>query len=363
MKEIFKKRVKRIQKVLTRKQAGLLILCPENRRYLSGFPAEDVSIIEKSGALLITPKEAFLLTDPRYQEEAKECAPLFEPIIYRHGLLQELSRIVPKLGLKKLLFEELYLSHAGFKTLEKKLPQVELEGIKGFVERLRAIKDESEISLIRQALKIAEEILQEASKMLSPGVTEKEIAARIIELSHRLAEGPSFPPIVASGPMSARPHAEPSSRKLQVGEPVIIDMGVKYQGYCSDITRTFCVGKVSSRFKEVYQLVLQAKEAAEKEICAGVYAKVPDSTARKVFKQAGVEKHFWHSLGHGVGLAIHEAPSLSFRSRKKLKTGHVVTVEPGLYFPDWGGVRLEDMVVVREEGYERLNRMGFIHFD
>ena len=362
MKGVFQRRLKRIQKVLTRRQAGLLILCPENRRYLSGFPAQDVSIIERSGALLITPKEAFLLTDPRYQEEAKECAPSFEPVIYRHGLLHELSRVVPKLGLKKLLFEELYISYAGFKALERRLPQIELEGLKGLVERLRAIKDESEIALIRQALRIAEEILTKVSGMLSPGVTEKEIAAKIIELSHRLAEGPSFPPIVASGPMSARPHAEPSSRKLQTGEPVIIDMGVKYQGYCSDITRTFCVGRPSSRFKEIYQLVLQAKEAAQKEIRAGIYAKVPDSIARGIFKQAGVEKYFWHSLGHGVGLNIHEAPSLSFRSREKLRAGHVVTVEPGLYFPDWGGIRLEDMVVIREWGSERLNQMGFLQF-
>jgi Xaa-Pro aminopeptidase len=356
----YERRVKHLQRSLARRKAAFLVLCQENRRYLAGFSPEDVSLTERSGALLLTPKEAFLLTDPRYQEEARECAPLFEPVIYRRGLVAELSRLLPRLGVKRLLFEEAYLSVAGYKRLKEKLPEVSLEGVKGFIERLRVIKDEEEVAFIRRALALAEEILTEAAELIAPGRTEKEIAAKIIELSHRLADGPSFPPIVASGPLSARPHAEPSARTLRPGEPVIIDMGVKYQGYCSDITRTFCVGTPTPRFLEVYRLVLRAKEAAEKEIRAGVLARVPDLAARQVFKEAGVEKYFCHSLGHGVGLAIHEGPSLSFRSRKKLRSGQVVTVEPGLYFPDWGGIRLEDMVVVREGGAERLNHLGFL---
>ncbi len=363
MKKELTRRLKRLRATLARKKAALLVLSPENRRYLSGFPPEDVSLSESSGALLITTKEAFLLTDPRYQEEAKECEPLFEPVIYQRGLWPELARLGPKLGLKKLLFEEVYLSYAGYQALKKYLPKVDLEGTKGLVERLRAVKEEEEISLIKKSLAIAEDILAEASRLVLPGRTEKEIAARIIELSYRLAEGPSFPPIVAAGPHSARPHAEPRDYRLRPGEPVIIDMGVKYQGYCSDITRSFCVGKPDAKFKEIYQLVLKAKEAAQKEIKAGIYARVPDLAARDLFKEAGVEKHFWHSLGHGVGLAIHEAPAVSFRSRKKLRAGQVITVEPGLYFTDWGGVRLEDMVVVREGGAERLNRLGFLRFD
>jgi len=338
---------------------AFLVTCPENRRYLSGFPAEDVSLQESSGALLLTRTEAFLLTDPRYQEEAKECAPLFEPRIYRRGLVAELEKLLPLLGVRSLLLEPHCLSLSLFRRLAKRLTSVELKEAPPLVERLREIKDPAEVETIRRSLALAEEILEAVSREIRPGVTEKALAARIIEMAYRVAEGTSFPPIVASGANAAKPHAEPAEKELRAGEPLIIDMGVKWRGYCSDITRTFCVGEADARFKEVYSLVLKAKEAAEKLLASGVPARVPDQAAREVFKEAGVEKHYWHSLGHGVGLAIHEPPSLSFRSRKKLRAGQVVTVEPGLYFPGWGGVRLEDMVVLKEDGFERLNRLGF----
>ncbi len=356
-----RERLRRLKLALAARRAdALLVLSPENRRYLSGFPPLDVSLTESSGALLITRREQFLLTDPRYREEAKECAPLFEPVIYERGLFAKLKELAPLLGLKRLLFEELYLSVAGEKALKKALPEVEHLGVRGLVEGLREVKDDEEIALLRKALEIAEEIMTRAESLIRPGVSEKEIAAEIIALSHRLAEGPSFPPIVASGVYAARPHAEPSEKELKPGEPVILDLGVRYQGYCSDITRTFCVGEPTPRFRKIYLLVLEAKRAAEKEIAAGVPARQADLAAREVFRRAGLEAHFWHSLGHGVGLAVHEAPALSRRQRRRLKAGHVVTVEPGLYFPDWGGVRLEDMVVVREGGFERLNRLGFL---
>lgn len=354
-------RLRRLKLALAAREAdALLVLSPENRRYLSGFPPLDVSLTESAGALLITRTSQFLLTDPRYREEARECAPLFEPLIYEQGLFRKLAEILPVLRVKKLLFEETHLSLAGFKALKKALKGVELLGVSGLVERVREVKDEGEIALLRQALEIAENILSRVSQMIRPGMSERELAAEIISLSYRWAEGPSFPPIVAVGPNAARPHAEPTETKFQPGQPLIIDLGVRYQGYCSDITRTFCVGEPTARFREVYTLVLEAKRKAEEKIAAGVPARVPDLAAREVFRKAGLEDRFWHSLGHGVGLAIHEAPALSRRQRRKLKAGHVVTVEPGLYFPDWGGVRLEDMVVVKERGLERLNRLGFL---
>lgn len=353
------RRLRRIKRSLAARKAALLVLGPENRRYLSGFPPLDVSITESSGALLITTQGQYLLTDPRYREEASLSRPLFEPVIYTRGLFKTLAELLPSLGVRRLLFEEAYLSVLSWKLLEKKLPQVELSGVTGLVERLREQKEPEEIHLVQTALSIAEEILEEVAREIHPGVTERQLAAKIISLSYAKSEGPSFPPIVASGVLAARPHAEPSEKKLALGEPVIIDMGVRYQGYCSDITRTFCVGPPTPRFREVYRLVFKAKAAAERELRAGRPAREVDLAARRVFQEAGVEKHFWHSLGHGVGLAIHEGPTLSKRSRKLLKAGHVVTIEPGLYFPDWGGVRLEDMVVITEKGFTRLNQLGF----
>ncbi len=355
----YKKRLSRLRKAFLPRAEAFLITCPENRRFLSGFPSEDVSLQESAGALLLTRKEAFILTDPRYQEEAKECSPLFEPRIYRHGLEAELEGLLSLLKVRSLLLEPHCLSWAFFNRLQKRLSAVELKEAPPLVERIREIKDAEELEAIRKSLRIAEEILESIVPRIRPGITEKALAAQIIEMAYRRAEGPSFPPIVASGPNAAKPHAEPSEKELRLGEPLIIDMGVKWCGYCSDITRTFCVGKPEQRFKEVYSLVLKAKEEAEKVLAPGELAKRPDLVAREVFRRAGVERNYWHSLGHGVGLAIHEPPSLSFRSRKKLKAGQVVTVEPGLYFPDWGGVRLEDMVFLKEGGFERLNRLGF----
>ena len=355
---ILKKRLRRLRLSLARKKASFLVLNPENRRYLSGFSPEDVSLVERSGALLITPQQAFVLTDARYREEAQECSPLMEPIIYKRSLVKELGTLLPALGIKRLLFEEDYLSVAHYKALKKELPSVAFEPSGKLVERLRECKSTEELQTLKKALGLAEDILRHIAPKIRAGVREREIAAEIIALSYKLAEGPSFPPIVAAGPHSARPHAEPSDCRLQSGQPLIIDMGVKFRGYCSDITRTFCVGGATSRFQEVFDLVYRAKKAAEATLRPGVEARVPDLEARRVFQEAGVERHFWHSLGHGVGLAIHEAPSLSFRNRKKLRANQVITIEPGLYFPDWGGVRLEDMVVLTGEGFERLNSLG-----
>ncbi|WP_457755555.1 M24 family metallopeptidase [Thermodesulfatator indicus] len=358
--EVRQRRLRRVRLSLP-KEGALLVTCQENRRYLSGFSPEDVSLNESSGALLITKKDAFILTDPRYQEEAKECEPLFEPRIYRKGLIAELAKLIPLLEIKTLLIEPRYVSVALLRGFEKKF-SVKIDEARPVIERMREIKDQEEIEAIRKALAIAEEILSEVAKEIRPGVTEKELAAKVIMMSHKMADGLSFPPIVASGPNAARPHAEPTDKPLKPGEPVIIDMGVKWQGYCSDITRTFFVEKATGKFKYIYKMVKKAKEAAEQKLKAGVKAQEPDEAARTVFRQEALERHFWHSLGHGVGLAIHEAPTLSYRSHRKLKAGHVVTIEPGLYLPDWGGVRLEDMVVVTDEGFTRLNSLGFLDF-
>ncbi len=322
---------------------GLLISSPENRRYLSGFSPQDVSLKESAGFLLITPAEAFILTDPRYREEARETT-LFEPVIYRRGWAQALANLLRRLKLKQLFYEEQFLSCARLKALKKILRRVRLSGVSGLVERFRETKSPEEINLLREAEARAREILDLLEREIRPGLTEKEIAWRILELCHRLGEGPSFPPIVASGPNAARPHADPTDRTLRKDEVVIVDLGVRYGGYCSDLTRTFFLGEVPETLREAHHLVREARARARAHLVPGRPIREADRAVRRFFREKGVLAHYLHALGHGVGLEVHEAPSVSYRSRRKFRPGQVVTLEPGLYFPGLGGVREEEMV-------------------
>ncbi|QJA05662.1 aminopeptidase P family protein [Thermosulfurimonas marina] len=337
-------RLKKVQRWLRRRGGGaLLVSSPENRRYLAGFSPEDVSLKESAGFLLITPQEAFLLTDPRYREEAAE-NPFFEPVIYHRGLAEALAPLIRKLGLRRLFYEEIYLSCARLKALRRKLPRVKMEGVSGVVERLRETKDPEEIRLLKEAEARAREILKILDQEIRPGRTEREMAWRILELSYRLGEGPSFPPIVASGPLAARPHAEPTERVLQEGEAVIVDLGVRYRGYCSDLTRTFFLGKVPERLREAFYLVKEAQRLARPLMQPGRKVAEADRAVRSLFRKHGVLQNYLHSLGHGLGLEVHETPPVSYRSRRRFRKGQVVTLEPGLYFPGLGGVREEEMV-------------------
>ena len=344
---VYEIRLNKIKRWLKRhKFDGILISSPENRRYLSGYTPQDVSITESAGFLLITPSEAFILTDPRYQEEAQNLS-LFEPVIYRKGLARALSSLAERLKIKVLLYEENYLSCGRLKALKKALPKVEFSGVSGVIEKWREVKDQEEMRLLEKARELALKIFRILSKEIQPGRTEKEIAWRITELSHRLGEGPSFPPIVASGPNAARPHAEPEDKPLRSGEVVIVDLGVKYRGYCSDLTRTFFLGRVPERLREAHHLVKEAQRLAQPYMKPGLKIREADRKVRAFFQKAGVLQNYLHSLGHGLGLAVHEAPAVSFRSRRRFKVGQVVTLEPGLYFPGLGGVREEEMVFIR----------------
>ena len=343
---MYERRLARLRKWLKRHEFdGLLVSSPENRRYLSGYRPEDVSLTESAGLLLITSSEAFILTDPRYQEEARSLS-LFEPVIFRKGLVKGLFSLVKKLKIKRLAYEEEYLSCGRLRKLRKALSEVELCGISGIVERWREVKDPEEIRLLKKARDLALEILRILSDEVQPGRTEREIAWRIMELCHRLGEGPSFPPIVASGPNAARPHAEPEDKPLRPGEVVIVDLGVRYGGYSSDLTRTFFLGRVSDRLRKAHQLVKEAQNLARPYMKPGLPIREADRVVREFFQKHGVLRNYLHSLGHGVGLAVHEAPTVSYRSARKFRAGQVVTLEPGLYFPGLGGVREEEMVFI-----------------
>ncbi len=343
-----------------RKLDGLLITQPENRRYLSGYTATDSSISETSGVLLIPVKGTpFLLTDSRFELHAKEEAEGFEVVLYPKGMLALLKNLLPKLKIKRLGFESHYMLHSSAEKMSSALGKknVELVPLTELVEKMRLRKQSEEIEKIQKSVLLNEEVFQEVFKGLKPGMTEVEVALQI-ENTMRLkgAERPSFDTIVAGGPNGALPHAVPSNRPLKKGEPVVIDMGLILDGYCSDMTRTVVLGTPDSKTKKLFRLVRKAQKAGMAAIKAGVVAKDVDRAARQVIEKAGYGDKFGHGLGHGVGIAVHEPPSLSKRSRKKLKEGMVVTVEPGIYLPGWGGIRLENMVEVRADGCRNFNR-------
>lgn len=355
------KPLEKIKAAIRRKSAdALLVTQPENRRYLSGYTATDLSITESSGVLLVPGRGTpFLLTDSRYHLQAEKEATGFEVVLVRSSLLGTLKKMLPQLGIHRLLFESHYQLHAtAVKLIDLgKKQNIEMVPVSGMVEKLRVVKSAEEIEKIRQAVDLNELVFQEIYQNLIPGQTEREVAIAIESaMMLKGAEGPVFPTIVAAGPNAAAPHAVPTDRVIKERETIIIDMGLKLNGYCSDMTRTVVLGKPDKRIKEIIRLVRKAQRAALQTIKAGILAKEADRAARKIITEAGFGKYFGHGLGHGVGLAVHEPPSLNRMRSNKLQTGMVVTVEPGIYLPGWGGVRLENMVVVEERGCTVLNQ-------
>ena len=354
-------RIIRLQSGLRRRHIdGLLVSQPDNRRYLSGYTAPDHGIQESSGLLLIPAKgRPYLLTDARFTLQAEAEAQLFLVELYSRGLLPLLERLINRLGLQSLAFESDYLLHSTFQRLAGMANKRGLTLVPqlGLIEAMREVKSADELELLRASTRLNETVFQSVYATIEPGMTEREIALAL-ELTMREmgAEGPSFETIVAFGTNAARPHAVPTDRELQAGDLVLIDMGLIHRGYCSDMTRTFVAGRPDRTYIDRHRVVRAAMQAGIGAIRAGVTGAEVDRVARQVIADAGYGDHFGHSLGHGVGLAVHEAPRLSRTNRKKLRAGMVVTVEPGIYLPEWGGIRLENMVVVGEHGPEVLNR-------
>jgi Xaa-Pro aminopeptidase len=336
---------------------ALLLTSPANRRYFSGFLAHDPMIDESSGALLITPRSLCLLTDSRYAEAARREAPLFETIVYRGGLAAELPGLPALKKVGRLHFEPEFLSQANFSRIAAALPQTQLEPVPFDPAGPRAGKLPGEIRLMTKALAITEAAVGALWDRMEAGLTEHEAAFFIETEFRRLgAEGPAFETIVAAGPNGAMPHAIPGAKKIKKGETVIIDCGAKYQGYCADLTRTLILGPPQKWQREIYAIVREAQILALAALAPGRSAREVDKVARDFIAQRGYGDFFGHSLGHGVGLVIHEAPSLSPRSAWVLEPGQIVTVEPGIYLPGRGGVRLEQMALITEKGARVLNR-------
>ena len=336
---------------------AMLVTRPENRRYLSGYSARDGQIDETSGFLLITKESQYLFTDFRYMIQARKEAKGFEVVIYGSGPIATLAETVSKAGVGRLGFEEDFLTYRFYRQLNEKTKGANLVPSSGVVEQQRRTKDQAEVRRITNALRITEASLRETLVWLRPGVTEREAA---LYLDAKMREhggfGPAFDTIMASGPNGALPHAEPGNRKIREGETIVIDCGTELDGYRSDMTRTIVLGQPKAWIKEIYTLVRQAQLAGIAAIKPGVMSGDVDQAARSVIEEGGFGPHFGHALGHGVGLATHEAPSLSNARSVKLEPGMVVTVEPGIYLEGKGGVRLEEMVLVTEKGARVLNK-------
>ncbi len=341
----------------------LMVSTEENRRYLSGFTGEDTQCDESAGSLFISGHELILATDSRFDLQASHEALNFDIVCYREGLEKALPGILKRLRSKRLGFESVRMSYQQFQALEKIISSArmgtEMVSTEGVVEHLREIKDEEEIEKTRQALLLAEKAFQRVLQEIKPGMTEKKIAWLLEkEMRESGAQALSFPCIVASGPNSALPHAIPGDRAWMKGEPLLFDWGAKLNGYCSDTSRTLFCGTADSTFKKVFQTVVDAQKKAIDAIREGAGTQAVDRIARDHIENKGFKGKFGHGLGHGTGLAVHEAPRLSPLKDSVLKTGMLVTVEPGIYLPDWGGVRVENQVVVRDKGAEVLNTLA-----
>jgi Xaa-Pro aminopeptidase len=327
-----------------------LVTRAENRRYLSGFHGT-------AGYLFITAKAAVLATDFRYTEQAVAEAPDFEILRISNSLADWFPGLTDDLGIKTLGFEAADVSfdyhHRLGQALKRKQVAVRLAPLHDMVESLRVVKDPTEIELISRAAAIGDAAFHAVEPEIRPGLTELQVAW---ELEKSLRENGSeplpFDVIVAAGPNAALPHHRPSGRVIEKGDAVVIDMGARYGGYASDLSRTICAGAPDDTYRKVYSTVLKAQAAAVSAVTAGVTGHRADSAARKFIRAAGYGEAFGHSLGHGVGLAEHELPRLGPGSHETLIDGMVFTVEPGIYLTGWGGVRIEDLFVM-ENGKAR----------
>ena len=333
---------------------AILVTKPENRRYLSGFTGS-------AGYLFITSNQALLATDFRYVEQATNQSHDFE-IVRTTDRWSWLKTILDKLNTIKIGIEADHMSISINQQLISTFDDIPTEKKPVFmptnslIETQRTIKDSTEIHGIKTAIEIAETAMMNVTSTILEGQTEKEIAWNLEKTMRELgADGPSFDTIVAAGPNGAMPHHRPSDRTILMGDPIVIDMGARVNGYCSDITRTICIGDPDETFHKVYDTVLGAQLAAIELIKPGISGEEADSYARNVINASPYAETFGHSLGHGVGLAVHELPTLSPKSEQILEKDMVFTIEPGIYISGWGGVRIEDMVLLNTTGVDVLS--------
>ncbi|MCE5248942.1 Xaa-Pro peptidase family protein [bacterium] len=328
---------------------SLIITDTSNIRYLTGYRGD-------YGYILLSPSRALFFTNSLYIEDARGSVDgSFEIIEVKEDIFKTFGDFDRTVWGKRTGYEAGKITCSVFRKLGNSLPGIQFEEIKDIVEELRETKLPHEIEAIKHAQSIAEDVLEQVLTLVKDGVEERDLAIEIdYQFRKHGGERPSFETIVASGPNTSKPHAVPTARKLELGDLVLFDMGTVREGYASDMTRTVVLGKADREQKKVYSAVRDALKAALDKIHSGMLCSEADRVARTVLEKAGYGERFVHSLGHGVGLDVHENPFLSRRSEHYLQTNAVVTVEPGIYIPGWGGVRIEDMVVVSDDGCKNL---------
>ncbi|WP_314581121.1 Xaa-Pro peptidase family protein [Enterococcus gilvus] len=343
--------IKRIEKLRAlMKNDGIdayLVTSPANLRYLTNFTGT-------AGLAFITLKEAFFITDFRYTEQASEQVQGMTILQHQGDIVGEVIKLMEREGIRVLGFEDAFVTYAEYSVFEEVI-DAELAPASGLIERLREQKDEGEIAIIEKACAIADEGFDHVLKMIRPGMTEIELANQLDFFMRSLgASGTSFETIVASGLRSALPHGVASEKVIEQGDMITLDFGCVYQGYVSDITRTFAIGDPGQSLKDIYQIVLNAQLKVIEAAQPGVTGAQLDAVARTFISEAGYGDAFGHSTGHGIGMEIHEGPTVSRSNEEALAVGNVITDEPGIYIPGLGGVRIEDDLVIVADGNRLL---------
>ena len=344
--------IARIREELNKRSLDALLITDEkNQRYAAGFPFTD-------GAVLVGKEKAFLITDSRYIEAAQQQAEgaevrLFDKV---HPLTMKLREALGEIGAERIAAEDQSLSHAAFLGWEKKLG-TKLEGVGDLFAVLRAVKTEEEIASMIHAQRISEAALDEVLHIIKPGMTEREVAAELVyRMLRHGSEGNSFDPIVVTGAKTSMPHGVPGDKVIRTGDFVTMDFGCLKDGYCSDMTRTVAVGEATDEMKNVYYTVLKAQLAGIAAARAGVLGKDIDAAARKVITDAGYGEYFGHGFGHCLGLDIHEPPTAGPTGNMPLPAGSLSSAEPGIYLPGRFGVRIEDVMIIREDHAEVITK-------
>ncbi|PGY13859.1 Xaa-Pro peptidase family protein [Bacillus sp. AFS031507] len=326
---------------------GILITSPYNRRYISNFTGS-------AGVVLISAEKTLFLTDFRYIEQATKQCQGFEIIKITGTIPEEVAQQVKNLGIQKLGFEEDFLTYSSFKLYDNEV-DAELVPLSGVIEKLRLIKTDAEIKILKVAADIADAAFKHILDFIGPGKTELEVSNELEFFMRRAgATSSSFDTIVASGHRSALPHGVASDKVIEAGDIVTMDYGCYYNGYVSDITRTIAIGEPDAKLKEIYEVVLEAQLLGMAGIKPGLTGKQADAITRDYITEKGYGEYFGHSTGHGIGLEIHEGPGLSMKSDVILEPGMVVTCEPGIYIPGLGGVRIEDDALITKDHNEAL---------
>lgn len=338
---------------------GLLVTHPTNRRYLTGFTAGDTPPNESSGHLIVSSTDLLLVTGSVNVTQAESQAPHVRVVNRDPSWAACDAEAIRQMGIHRVGYEAHAMLEGVFRAIGEAFKDVSYEfewvAVDGLVEELRAVKSPGEIAAIKKAFEITNATFERIAPTIEAGQTEAEVAWKIYQSFIELgAEGPAFPTIVAAGTNAARPHHEPGTTIIAEGQPIVIDMGAKFNGYCADLTRTVWVGEPGEQLQAVYPVVAAAVEQVLERLSAGVSGSEMDAVARDYIDQHGFGEAFTHGLGHGVGLRVHEAPSFNKRSEDILARGNTITIEPGVYLPEWGGVRVEDVVLMTDDGFEVL---------